>query len=111
MRYFVCILFAFLLFVSASFLVSAQEKPAAAGLKPQNPSYILGAGDVLTVWALGVDEFANSKAFTVMPDGYVDLPLVGRLPAGGKSVEEVKQSLRHSLGLYFNDPQVSVTLM
>ena len=75
----------------------------------ENSSYILGPGDILTVWALGADEISN-KPYTVLPDGYLDLPLVGRVLAGGKSVEELKKELRHSLSEYFHDPKVSVTV-
>jgi polysaccharide biosynthesis/export protein len=88
---------------------SAQEKPAGTASGSENPSYILGPGDILTVWALGADEISN-KPYTVLPDGYLDLPLVGRVLAGGKSVEDLKQDLRRSLSEYFHDPKVSVTV-
>src|SRR5690349_9798898 len=88
---------------------SPQEKPAGVTSGSENPSYILGPGDILTVWALGADEISN-KPYTVLPDGYLDLPLVGRVLAGGKSVEDLKQDLRRSLSEYFHDPKVSVTV-
>jgi protein involved in polysaccharide export with SLBB domain len=74
-----------------------------------NSSYVLGPGDVLASWALRADEI-STKPYTVLLDGTLDLPLVGRVTAGGKSVEELKRDLKHSLGQYFRTPQVSVSV-
>jgi len=93
---------------------SAKEAPPQkASTKdasvPHNDSYVLGPGDVLTIWALGADEI-SAKPYTVLPDGYLDLPLAGRVLVSGKSVEQVKAELRRSLGQYFYNPQVSITV-
>jgi polysaccharide export outer membrane protein len=88
---------------------SAQEASTRAVAGVENDSYLLGAGDVLTIWALGADEI-SSKPYTVLPDGYLDLPLAGRVLASGKSVEQLKAELRRTLSQYFYDPQVSVTV-
>lgn len=98
---------------SAFICISAQEATQEASTQApsgvQNETYVLGAGDVLSIWALGADEIA-AKPYTVLPDGYLDLPLAGRVAAAGKSVEQLKQELRRTLGQYFYDPKVSVTV-
>jgi polysaccharide export outer membrane protein len=95
--------------VTSLLCVSAQETVPKPTAKVNNDSYVLGPGDVLTIWALGADEI-SAKPYTVLPDGYLDLPLAGRILVSGKSVEQVKSELRRSLSQYFYDPQVSVTV-
>jgi polysaccharide export outer membrane protein len=86
---------------------AADTPPVISGAV--NSSYVLGPGDVLTIWALGADEI-SAKPYTILPDGSLDLPLVGRVTAGGKSVDDLKRDLEHSLAQYFRTPQVSVSV-
>jgi polysaccharide export outer membrane protein len=43
-------------------------------------------------------------------DGYIRLPLVGRLHAGGLTVEQLEKELVARLETYFKEPQVAVTI-
>ncbi len=83
-------------------LILAQNIPAQAGAQggvqggfPQaqqnqsqnqqasiRPNYILGANDQILVRAPEVDEL-NQRPFRIDPDGFVTLPLIGRVRAGG----------------------------
>lgn len=60
--------------------------PAAAD------DYRLHAGDTLEISVVGLPDFATTVAVDV--DGNVSLPLVGPLPAAGRTVEEVRSSLQ-----------------
>jgi len=99
-----------LLGILLSFFAAAQLQAAAenggAGFEEASVSYRLGAGDVLdiSVWK---DE-ALTRTVTVLPDGTISFPLVGRLPAEGKSVSEFKEELENRLTRYVPDPVLSL---
>lgn len=68
-------------------LVAAMlAAPAAAD------DYRLQSGDTLEVSVVGLPDFATTVAVDV--DGNVSLPLVGPLPAAGRTIEEVRGSLQ-----------------
>jgi polysaccharide export outer membrane protein len=70
---------------------------------------VIGPGDQLGVWALGLDDNLT-KAMTVDPDGYIDVPLVGRIKAAGLSTKELKELLTARLRSYVKDPEVAVSV-
>lgn len=72
-------------------------------------TYILGPGDQLSIWALGAEEVGKSPV-RIDPSGYVDLPLVGRLRAGGLTVQQFRDDLGTKLRTYVQSPQVAVTV-
>jgi polysaccharide export outer membrane protein len=81
-----------------------RTRPAAA--QPEN--YVLGPGDQISVWALGAEEISN-KPITIDPDGGIDLPLVGRVQAGGRSIQQLKADLVQKLRVFVREPEVSIT--
>lgn len=72
-------------------------------------AYVLGPEDELGIWALGVEELSE-KAFRVDSSGFVDLPIIGRLTAGGLTLEQFKADLAARLRTEVRNPQVSVTV-
>jgi polysaccharide export outer membrane protein len=54
---------------------------------------VLGPDDQIKVWALGVDEIAD-KPLRLDPAGDVDLPLIGKIHAGGLTVDQLKDLSR-----------------
>lgn len=77
--------------------VSAQE------------SYRLGPGDVLDISVWGSEEL--TKQVIVLPDGSITFPLVGELPAEGKTVTQFKKGLAEKITEFVPDPDVSVSIM
>jgi polysaccharide export outer membrane protein len=73
------------------------------------PTYVLGPDDELSIWALGITDFAD-KPVRVDPNGYLDLPLLGRTRAAGLTIEQFKAELLRMLRSYVRQPQVSVRL-
>ncbi len=73
-----------------------------------DPWYILGPEDVLhiSVWK---DEHLTREV-VVRPDGMVSFPLVGDLPATGKTVEDLRLDLTKRLTRYIPTPQVAIDL-
>lgn len=79
----------------------------------QNPalqaSYVLGAGDQIIIRAFEVEEIGE-KPYRIDTDGYVAVPLVGRIKAGGLTVEQFEQELTTKLKTIIRNPQVSVSI-
>ncbi|HEV2302428.1 MAG TPA: polysaccharide biosynthesis/export family protein [Stellaceae bacterium] len=73
--------------------------------------YRLGAGDKIRVTVFGADRL--SGVFPVELSGAVAMPLVGILPAGGKTLDEVKGEIVKSLKeqKLMDKPNVSVAMV
>jgi polysaccharide export outer membrane protein len=88
-------------------LLGQAPVQAAAGSDPQ---YTLGPDDQLRIWALGIEEL-NDKPVRVDPSGNVDLPVIGRLQAGGSTIEQFKSNLTERLSKEVLNPRVSVEVV
>ncbi len=72
-------------------------------------TYAVGAGDVLQVRAWKNE--ALSQRVTVRTDGYVTLPLVGEVLAGGRSVQAIAAEITtRAAAFYTEQPRVDVEL-
>ncbi|MFI0843214.1 polysaccharide biosynthesis/export family protein [Mesorhizobium sp. IMUNJ 23232] len=72
-----------------------------------NQPYRLGAGDRVRVTVFEQDSLTNT--YSVNSAGYIAFPLVGPVPARGRSVEELEGALAAKLREGFlRDPDVSV---
>jgi polysaccharide export outer membrane protein len=58
---------------------------------------------------MGVDDPQN-RAVGIDPDGYIDLPLAGRIKAAGLTAEALRDSISQHLGHYLKNPVCSVTI-
>jgi polysaccharide export outer membrane protein len=86
--------------------LKAQDSyPAYSAAGP----YVLGPGDLITVWALGADEMSG-KAYAVPPGGVVDFPLAGRIRAAGRTPDQLKAELIEKMKTYVRQPEVSVSI-
>ncbi len=74
---------------------------------PGNTAYKIGPQDVLDISVFKVPEL--SKSVQVADSGTINLPLVGEVPAAGKTAQEVERELTKKLGAkYLQSPQVTV---
>jgi polysaccharide biosynthesis/export protein len=69
-------------------------------------AYLLGAEDVVKI-AVWKDEHLTQEV-VVRPDGMISFPLVGDVPAAGRTVEEVRLDLVKRLNKFVPNPHVSV---
>jgi polysaccharide export outer membrane protein len=90
-------------------LAAPYQAPELAPLKSTADDYILGPNDQLQMWALGAEEL-SAKPFRIDPQGNVDLPLIGQLQAGGRTVASVKTELTERLKTYLREPQVTLSV-
>lgn len=82
-------------------------RPIATVVASENPSYIIGPGDVLQidVWK---EPDASAPAALVRSDGIVSLPLIKEVKASGLSPLQLQQEITARLSKLVRDPDVTV---
>jgi polysaccharide export outer membrane protein len=89
-------------------LVVLQIASASAAQVPQG-EYIVGPNDVLAITV--VDQPQLTGKYIVRADGTFTFPLIGRLQAGGLSVQDVETDVHDRLAKgYLKDPQIGVSV-
>jgi polysaccharide export outer membrane protein len=86
---------------------NAIEQPKGSVSAPS--TYVLGPDDHVSIWALGVEEISD-KPIRIDQHGYMDLPLIGRVKAGGLTTEELKSELMSRLKSQVRQPQLAVSV-
>ena len=92
---------------AATILAAASILCQAAADAP--PTYVLGAGDEVTIWALGVEEI-SAHPLRVDLNGYLDVPLAGHVHAAGLTVDQLRAELVKGLSKELKKPQVTVSV-
>ena len=69
-------------------------------------SYLLGPEDIVKI-SVRKDEHLTQEV-VVRPDGMISFPLVGDVPAAGRTIEDVRLELVKRLNRFVQNPQVSV---
>jgi polysaccharide export outer membrane protein len=119
------LLIAFLSF-SAAVWAQAQpnrfpqpQNPATAGQTPGpaqqvvpsiRPTYVLGSNDQILIRVPQSEEI-NDRPFRIDADGFINLPLVGRVKASGSTVQAVEADITEKLKQYIREPLVSITVV
>lgn len=85
----------------------AQSSPPAT-VRPAQ--YVLGPDDQVSIWALGVEELPD-RPFRIDPQGYLELPVIGRVRAAGATAEQLGAEITRKLGSIIKQPQVTVSLV
>lgn len=94
---------------------SVVRTPAAVDVSTQSQAatrqaYTLGGGDELRVIVFGEDDLSGE--FVVDGDGFVALPLIGEVQAGGLTLREFEQEVATALAEgYLRDPRVSAEVL
>jgi polysaccharide biosynthesis/export protein len=97
---------AILLAVSCTACASSSNLPTLS-IDPATTAYRLGGGDQLKVTVYGEERLTGT--FPVNGQGNVAFPLIGEMPAGGKTLSEFEKTLTAALGDGFvNNPSVTV---
>jgi len=97
--------------ILAMTIFSLPISPAAADSNPGDISqtdYILGAGDVLEISLWQSSEL--TKTVVILPDDTISFPLIGKVTAGGKTVEGLKKELKQKISRFVPDPNLSVSV-
>jgi polysaccharide biosynthesis/export protein len=122
------------IFILASGLLAVAQAPAPAQQQPagqqppaadtgQNPgqaaprelppdsirsNYVLGPNDQILIRS-NLEEI-NEKPFRIDSEGYINLPLIGRVHAGGMSQQELEAELVRKVGEWVRQPQVIISV-
>ena len=72
--------------------------------------YRLGPGDQLKLWVLGLEEISD-RPLRVDGTGFIDVPLVGRVKAGGLTVEGLREALVENLQKEVRVPKVTIDVV
>lgn len=70
---------------------------------------LLGPDDTITVQALHVPDITE-KPIRINSEGYITLPLAGRIHAAGMTVEQLQRTIAARLDEFIQQPQVSVSI-
>jgi len=83
---------------------------ASNQLDQLRPNYVLRPGDQILIRAFEMEEISE-KPFRIDGDGYLNLPVLGRIKAAGLTVERLEAVLVDASKRYVRQPQVSVTVV
>lgn len=84
----------------------AQPTPAPAGA--EDPTYKIGAQDVIRVDVWREDQL--TRTVPVRPDGKITLPLLNDIQAAGLTPMELAGNIREELKKFIANPQVTVSV-
>lgn len=83
---------------------------AAQAINTVRPDYELGPNDQILIGVPELDEI-NQRPFRIDADGFINLPLIGRVRAGGLLVQGLETELTTRFRDFARDPHVSVTVV
>jgi polysaccharide export outer membrane protein len=89
-----------------------QEGETAGGGEARNrqlSDYKLGPGDEIVIMAIEAEEIAD-KPIRIGLGGVINLPMVGRVPAAGMTVQELETEITQRLKMYIRQPEVSINV-
>jgi polysaccharide biosynthesis/export protein len=68
-------------------------------------TYFLGPDDQIIIQGPEMDEVVN-KPYRVDPDGYISVPMLGRIKAGGMTIGDFETELNKAASKYVRSPQL-----
>jgi polysaccharide export outer membrane protein len=92
--------------------VQPPARPAPPG-DPVADEYLVGIGDELQLKVFGEDEMSRDR-LVIEPDGTIDVPQLGRVPAAGKTARQIQDSIADELlerKIFVQRPSVSVRVV
>jgi polysaccharide biosynthesis/export protein len=92
--------------------LAASETNAPVAMPPAAPdrSYVLGPEDQLSIHVLDLDEISD-KPVRIDPNGYLELPLIGRVHASGLTIEGLRDALVQQASKYIQSPQITINVL
>jgi polysaccharide export outer membrane protein len=89
-------------------LAARAQQPAAVATS-KNDTYKISPHDLLDVTVFKVPDL--SKTVQVKADGTITYPLIGEVPAAGKTAQELARDLEQRLGAkYLRSPQITIVI-
>lgn len=85
-----------------------QQLPAQILPPTVRPDYILGPNDQILIRSNA--EEISDRPYRIDNDGFINLPLVNRVPASGMTVTALERDLIARLRMFLQTPEVSITV-
>ena len=100
------------LLVFASLLFSLSSCAQVLNQRPieQQPDYVLGVGDQLSVHVAAMDDLPAGPMI-IGPNGLLDFPMIGQVQASGLTIDQFRTQLVGKLSKYIASPDVTVNLV
>jgi polysaccharide export outer membrane protein len=83
---------------------------AAAQEPVTRATYVLGPADVVSIHAGNAPDMSE-KPFRLDADGELKLPMIGRIQAGGLTLEQLEAEISKRLKVYLEEPEVTVSVL
>ena len=88
----------------------AGDGNALPDIPVQQSAYELGNGDRVLVTVFGQEELTGERV--VDGSGNISMPLIGQVPAGGSTADELAAAIASELSpKYLNDPKVNIQVL
>jgi polysaccharide export outer membrane protein len=87
-------------------LPAGAQEPTANQSSQPGPNYVIGTGDILFISQWKDD--ALTHEVIVLPDGTITFPLIGEIPAAGKTVEHLRRELEDKIRKFIPDPTLTI---
>ena len=101
-------LFTCLLLAAFSCRLIRADEPTKG--TPAEAAYQLGPEDQISIHVVDLDDISD-KPTRIDPNGYLDFPLIGRIHAGGLTVEQFRAVLSTHLAKYIDSPQITINVL
>jgi polysaccharide biosynthesis/export protein len=88
-------------------LIAGSVLLISTGLARAEQDYRLGPEDTLTIQVLDVADIPD-RPVRIDKNGFIDLPLVGRIKAAGQTPSELETSMAQKLTRFVRNPRVSI---
>jgi len=71
--------------------------------------YILGPSDIISINLTDTDDIDNS--YEIDPDGFIDLPFIGKVKLDGLIVDDAQIILKQILGEFYRNPDLQISVV
>ena len=88
---------------------AAAQTPAPVNTTADSQDYVLGAGDQVSIFALGMEDIPQ-KPLRIGNAGTLTVPLAGTIQAAGLTVPQLEAAITERLHAVQRQPQVTVTI-
>lgn len=89
---------------------SQQAPESRSSVDQLRPNYVLHPGDQVLIRAAGIQDISE-RPFLIDGDGFLELPTLGRVKAGGLTVSQLEALLVKLSREYVREPQVTATVV
>ncbi len=96
--------------VKASTRYASPENVREFSMSVDNPVYLIGPGDVLSLNVWGRPE-VSAPQMIVGPDGIVTIPRIGFIQVNGRTRDDLAEEIKTKLMNFYSHPEISLSII